>query len=436
MKEKVLPHILQRDVENISQIPIIERLLTVVCQSTGMGFAAVARVTEDTWMACAVHDKIGFGLQPGGELELETTICHEIRQSGKLISIDHVLEDSDFKNHHTPALYGFQSYLSVPIVRRDGTFFGTLCAIDPHPRNVSNETTVDMFVLFADLISYHLDTVEQLHNAKAEVINERAFKKALEEQVLEGTKKLRESNENLQRANADLLSVNYVASHDLQEPLRKIQTFVSLIQKGELKNFSEQGKNNFDRLTNAAERMQTLISDLFTYSQADFAERKFKKTDLTQILAEVKDDLKEEIEEKNVAIHSEKMCTAKVIPFQIRQLFHNLISNSIKYAHPDRSVRINVSSEIIAGSSDLHEKLDPSQTYCHIQIADNGIGFDPQYKEKIFELFKRLHSRSAFSGTGIGLAIVKKIVDNHNGLVSADGHENTGAEFNIFIPVT
>lgn len=149
------------DVEAISQIPVIPTLLEVICRKTGMGFAAVARVTDDRWVACAVRDEIAFGLVPGAELKVETTICNEIRQSGNGVIIDHVAKDAMFATHRTPAMYGFQSYISIPIIRRDGTFFGTLCAIDPKPAKLNNPETIEMFKLFAELIAFHLHATEQ-----------------------------------------------------------------------------------------------------------------------------------------------------------------------------------------------------------------------------------------------------------------------------------
>jgi transcriptional regulator with XRE-family HTH domain len=147
----------QSDVEAISQISIVPKILEIICRITGMGFAAIARVTEDKWIACSVCDKIKFGLIRGSELRLETTICNEIRQNGRAVIIDNVSSDSVFANHHTPALYGFQSYISMPIFRQDGTFFGTLCAIDPKPAKISNTETIEIFKSFSELISLHLD---------------------------------------------------------------------------------------------------------------------------------------------------------------------------------------------------------------------------------------------------------------------------------------
>ena len=148
------------------RIAAVPTILEVVCRTTGMGFAAVARVTEDRWIACAVRDEIAFGFAPGGELKVETTICDEIRDSRQAVVIDHVAEDLQFRDHHTPKMYCFQSYLSMPIVLPDGTFFGTLCAIDPRPAKLNNPAIVGMFRLFAELIAFHLDANQRLDRVR------------------------------------------------------------------------------------------------------------------------------------------------------------------------------------------------------------------------------------------------------------------------------
>src|SRR5687767_2859487 len=157
---------LNSDIEKVQQIPIVPAILEVICRTTGMGFAAIARVTPDRWIACSVRDEIDFGLKPGGELRIETTICNEIRQSGNVVIIDHVASDEMYRDHHTPRIYGFQSYISVPIVLKNGDFFGTLCAIDPAPARLNNSHTIALFTMFADLISFHLESMEVLHASK------------------------------------------------------------------------------------------------------------------------------------------------------------------------------------------------------------------------------------------------------------------------------
>lgn len=130
-----------------------------------MGFSAIARVTEDRWITCSVQDNVSFGLKPGDELEIRTTICNEIRRDKKAVIIDNVSEDDEFRYHHTPAMYGLQSYISVPIIRKDGSFFGTLCAIDPKPNDLKTFKVREMFNLFADLISFHITSIEDANKS-------------------------------------------------------------------------------------------------------------------------------------------------------------------------------------------------------------------------------------------------------------------------------
>ena len=163
---------IEKDVESVNQIPGVYKLLEVICRITGMGFAAIARVTEDRWVACAVHDEIAFGLKAGGELKVETTICNEIRSHGQAVIIDHVAEDCVFAWHPTPIMYGFQSYISLPINRPDGSFFGTLCAIDPKPAKLNNPGVIGMFRLFAELLSIYLSPFNcPAKKAAAEIIS-------------------------------------------------------------------------------------------------------------------------------------------------------------------------------------------------------------------------------------------------------------------------
>jgi hypothetical protein len=164
---------IRADVDAMSSIQIMPKILEVICRTTGMGFAAVARVTEDKWVACAIRDEILFGLEPGSELKIETTICNEIRKSHAAVVIDHVDKDEVYVGHPTPAMYGFQSYISVPIICRDGSFFGTLCAIDPRPAKLNNPETIGMFKLFADLLSFHLKLVEQVASTEVNFLEDK-----------------------------------------------------------------------------------------------------------------------------------------------------------------------------------------------------------------------------------------------------------------------
>ena len=257
----------------------------------------------------------------------------------------------------------------------------------------------------------------------------------LENKIKKRTAELEQKNIDLEKMNKELQSFAYISSHDLQEPLRKIQTFASRLHAKEFDNLSEKGRDQFRRMQVSANRMQNLINDLLAYSRTETAERVFKKMNIGQIIAEVKEDLKEDIFEKNAVIETGDLHDVLIIPFQFRQLMQNLISNALKFSSPLRSPVVQISSRIAKGSSLNNSDLLSDKMYCHITISDNGIGFEQQYNVKIFELFQRLNSPSEYQGTGIGLAIVKKIVENHHGVIAAHSSYNHGATFDIYIPV-
>ncbi|MES2395586.1 MAG: response regulator [Bacteroidota bacterium] len=235
-------------------------------------------------------------------------------------------------------------------------------------------------------------------------------------------------------ANKDLTTFTYVSSHDLQEPLRKIQNFVSLIFEDEVKNLSDNGKGYFKRMQETAKGMQALIEDLLTYSRTKTTECDFEKTDLQLILNETKSNFEEVILEKKAIIEVINLSEVNIIPLQFRQLVQNLIGNSLKFSKPDLSPHITIECKIEKGSRLTIEKVSPEINYCQIIFTDNGIGFDPQYQDRIFEVFQRLHSKEQYKGTGIGLAICKRIVENHKGFITATGKLNEGARFDIYIP--
>jgi PAS domain S-box-containing protein len=238
----------------------------------------------------------------------------------------------------------------------------------------------------------------------------------------------------LSAANKDLTTFTYVSSHDLQEPLRKIQNFVVCIMKEDEKNLSATGKGYFLRMRETAKRMQSLIEDLLTYSRTKSTEHIFEHTSLDKIMNEVLSDFEDIFQEKKATIEFSALGEADIIPFQFRQLLHNLVTNSLKFSKPGVSPHIIVKSELVSGKNTDHPKLAPEKNYLHITFTDNGIGFDPKYKELIFEVFQRLYSFDQYKGTGIGLAICKRIVENHHGIITATGKTGEGARFNIFIP--
>lgn len=271
---------------------------------------------------------------------------------------------------------------------------------------------------------------------KKDIRRHEADKLDLEKAVKRRTKELGKKNTELEIANRDLTAFNYISSHDLQEPLRKMQNFVALLLKEEKGRLSKSGKDYLHRADETAKRMQMLIEDLLTYSRTSTSERKFEKTDLNIILEELKKDFAETIKKKKVIIKANGLCVVNVIPFQFRQLLHNLISNSLKFSRPNKPPRIIIKSKIVPGNKLNNKNLSPKTNYCHLTFADNGIGFDPKYKDRIFEVFQRLHEFDKYKGTGIGLSICKRIVENHHGIITATGKLNKGARFDIYIPAS
>ncbi|MEO6489369.1 MAG: PAS domain-containing protein [Ferruginibacter sp.] len=267
-----------------------------------------------------------------------------------------------------------------------------------------------------------------------DIQEQKIFVNELEKQVHKRTKELADTNIELEKMNKELQSFAYISSHDLQEPLRKIQTFSSQIIEKEFQNLSDTGKEKFQRMQNSAQRMQVLVNDLLTYSRTNTQERKFEKMDLNKIIEEVKEDLKEELQQKHATVEADEICEANIIPFQFRQLMFNLLSNSLKFANDNPAPHIKIRSIIAEGQKLNNEELLKEIKYCHISISDNGIGFEQQYSKKIFEVFQRLHGKNQYIGTGIGLAIVKKIVENHDGFITAKGETGKGATFDIYIP--
>ena len=263
---------------------------------------------------------------------------------------------------------------------------------------------------------------------------QKSFAEHLKSEVEIRTRELADSNIKLESMNKELQAFAYISSHDLQEPLRKIQMFAEVLMEREYDNLSKTGKVKFEKIQSAANRMQSLINDLLAYSRADTEKRVFEVIDLKNVIDEVENDLGEELAKKQGKVEVLSSCKIEVVPFQFRQLIYNLLSNSIKYSKLDVPPIIKIMGEVIDGLESNDKLLIAGKSYTKITITDNGIGFDKQFSEKIFEVFQRLHSKQEYVGTGIGLAIVKKIVQNHNGFISANGESGKGAVFQIIIP--
>tara|TARA_R110002012_G_scaffold263456_1_gene446272 strand:+ start:102997 stop:105585 length:2589 start_codon:yes stop_codon:yes gene_type:complete len=250
---------------------------------------------------------------------------------------------------------------------------------------------------------------------------------------IKGAQKLKEKNQELERSNAELESFNRVASHDLQEPIRKIQMFISRIADNDLDKMSEKSKGYFEKINNSSERMRLLIKYLLSYSRINKSKNDFSEVKLNDILDKVQEDLEDRIKDSGVSITVDELPAVRAIPFQMEQLFNNLISNAIKYKGIE-DPKIVITCKKLNRNEISDDFIKKSKWYYRISVLDNGIGFDQEHSEKIFELFQRLHQKNEYSGTGIGLAICKKIVQNHKGHIIAESELGKGAAFCFYLP--
>jgi signal transduction histidine kinase len=254
----------------------------------------------------------------------------------------------------------------------------------------------------------------------------------LEDKVKERTKELLQINRELEVSNAELQQYASVASHDLQEPLRKIITFTNLLWENFLVEVPE-SQPLMKKIITSSERMRNLINDLLNYSKLSITSP-YTQTDLNEIVQETLSDLELSIHEKEALIHAEDLPAAEVIPGQMRQVFQNIISNALKFTRNGTKAEIYIRARIV-GEKTFNSKEEPFGNYVRIYISDNGIGFDAKFVEKIFTIFQQLHDRNEYGGTGIGLAIVKKIIEKHNGIITAESKIGAGTTFIIVLPL-
>jgi two-component system CheB/CheR fusion protein len=255
----------------------------------------------------------------------------------------------------------------------------------------------------------------------------------LEKKVEERTAALQRSNSELEASNTELLQFASVASHDLKEPLRKIHIFSNIIRDRYLDGADGGARDYINRIINSSARMTKLINDLLAYSRLS-VNHFFEHVDLNQIIQEVLSDLELSIDEKGARMDVDHLPELEAVPGQLRQVLQNIISNALKFTRPGLPPHIRVECRYLDRLA-LDAPESDSGPYCRLTISDNGIGFDDQYASKIFTIFQRLHSREKYDGTGIGLAITKKIIDRHNGLVSAHSKEGAGSTFVIILPL-
>ncbi|ADB37087.1 hybrid sensor histidine kinase/response regulator [Spirosoma linguale] len=300
---------------------------------------------------------------------------------------------------------------------------------------------VRLKALHAEDYRFHLLRVIPIHQQGAlirwigtftDIHPQKQAAELLEQQVRLRTNELLTKNEELERINQELQQFTWVVSHDLKEPLRKIQLLNDTVKVKYLSTNPEAAAY-LDRSIQSSARMSNLIKDLLVYSQLSVHEP-FQPTNLNTLLAELLQDFDELIYQKRATLTIDELPVIDIIPTRIRQVFQNLLSNALKFSKPDVPPAIHISAERVEHKS-IDSPPSPTGDYCRIVIRDNGIGFDEKFLSRIFIIFQRLHTRTNYEGTGIGLAIAKKNMDKHNGLISAQSRENEGASFILVLPI-
>jgi signal transduction histidine kinase len=368
------------DIDAVAGIKAVPTILEVVCEATGMGFAAIARVTEDRWIACGVRDGIAFGLQPGGELRVETTICHEIRQSRQAVIIDNVVEDGAYCGHPTPARYGFQSYISVPIILTDGSFFGTLCAIDPHPVRLNTPKTIGMFTLFAELIAFHLDANAQLAASKATLSDERTTAELREQFIA-------------------------VLGHDLRNPLAAIGAGVEIILGRPL---DEKASRMVAVIQKSVARIASLIDDVMDFARGRLGSgvpvewtKEPLKPVLEQVVAEAGASFPDRAIQTEIAFDDPVVCDQG----RVGQLLSNLLGNALTYGSADEPIWVRAAVDGLV---------------FELSVANAGNPIPPAAMERLFQPFTRGAVRPSQQGLGLGLFIASEVARAHGGTLTVN----------------
>ncbi|ASJ75536.1 GAF domain-containing sensor histidine kinase [Granulosicoccus antarcticus] len=391
----VLPEQLLRDVELVESVHVVPTILDIVCRSTNMRFAVVSRVTDSHWVACSVQDELEFGLVSGQELALETTFCHSVRQLSKNVIIDHVDQDSLYCNHPIPAQYGFQSYISVPIALGDGSFFGTLCALDPEPRRVNRAETVQMFELFAGLIGKQVDQARAMQITEKNLIDEQEMS-ALREQFIA------------------------VLGHDLRTPLSSLSCGIELLGMAELDADSIE---TLDIMRRSSVHMAGLIDDVLDFARGRlgsgmslaYKENVPLQDVVNQVVAELQTMHPKRVIETVLDPHCRLDCDER----RLAQLASNLLGNALTHGDPDGVVRL------VATSTDGQLQLEVINEGEAISSADQG---------ELFKPFVRSSSGSSAQGLGLGLFIAHCIAEAHGGSIGVKS-DKQDTRFTVCLPL-
>lgn len=376
----------------------LDELLKQCRQVLNMEIGLISHIEEDKYKIQKV-DAPHHALSTDIQCPYNQTLCYQTLQTESVYSTTEIALAKQTMPDCFQQL-NLTAYLGTKITV-NGTLYGTLSFLSEKRTEPFTLSEEDFVSLAAQWISVTLERKQ----SRTSLLN---------------------YAQELERSNKELQDFAYIASHDLQEPLRKIQAFGSRVQSKYQDSLDEKGRDYLQRMQVAANRMQTLINELLTYSRVTTNGRPFEQTDLNDILRGVLSDLELRIEQKEATINANHLQQIKADPLQMRQLFQNIIGNALKFTSLDREPTIEIQGERCIDQKD--------RAFYKITISDNGIGFDEKYAEKIFSIFQRLHGKNEYEGTGVGLAICRKIVERHDGTIIANSQLNVGTTFTILLP--
>lgn len=382
------------DIDAVQSISAVPTILRVVAETTGLGFVCIARVTGDSWTTCAVLDQVGFGLQPGDALDVATTLCNQVRAEDALIVIDQASEDPVYRTHPTPRQYGFESYISVPVYRSNGDFFGTLCGLDRRPAQLSNPRILDTLRLFAELISRQLEDESRMSASETALLNERESSELREQFIA-------------------------VLGHDLRTPLSSILTGAELLQRLPLE---PKARSIVERIKRSGRRMSSLVDDVVDFTRGrmgggialDASDTTELGQHLRHVVAELTDVHAGRAIESDIALDDTVFCDPK----RIAQMLSNLLVNALTHGAQDRPVQVVARSE---GGG------------IFLSVTNAGMPIGPEKMAQLFQPFRRGTNASTSGGLGLGLYIASEIARSHGGTLSVTSTEDA-TTFSFALP--
>ncbi|WBL25809.1 GAF domain-containing sensor histidine kinase [Zunongwangia sp. HGR-M22] len=387
----------KKDIEDVNEIPGIHSLLNVISSTSKMRFVAVARVTENRWITAVSKDDIEFGLRPGDELDVGSTICNEIREHHIPVIINDVDNNFIFKDHHTPKQYGFKSYISYPIFLRDGSFFGTLCAIDPNPANLNNDQIKGMFEQYVELISFHLESVQKLQNANKQLQKQQEIAELRETFIA-------------------------ILGHDLRNPVGTARICADMLLSA---NLPEASKKQAEIIKSTSYRMQSLIDNLLDFAKGNLGDginlnRSNNSTKLEKEIREVVEEFRALNKENKITTAISVTETVNCDSSRVSQLLSNLLSNATKHGTLEEPIEVIVSN---------------TENEFSLSVINQGKTIPEDYRGDLFKPFFKSKAQSNENGLGLGLYIASEIAKAHDGSLAMTS-ENGETSFTFKMPLT